>query len=83
MPSFWKPRLGAVYLADGRCRFRVWASKRRTVELHVTAPDDRVIPMRPGAHGYFEATVEGVRPGARYLYRLDGGAERPDPASRS
>ena len=82
-PSFWKPRLGAVYLGDGRCRFRVWASKRERVDLHLTAPEDRVVPMSPRGHGYFEVTVDGVRPGARYLYRLDGGDERPDPASRS
>ena len=82
MPSFWTPRLGAVYLGDGRCRFRVWVSKRSKVELHLTAPEDRVVPMQPTGLGYFEATLDGVPPGARYLYRLDGDTERPDPASR-
>ncbi|WP_439625515.1 malto-oligosyltrehalose trehalohydrolase [Gemmata sp.] len=82
MPSFWKPRLGAVYLGDGRCRFRVWASRCERVDLHVTAPVDRVVPMRPVGTGYFEVVLDGVEPGTRYLYRLDGGAERPDPASR-
>jgi maltooligosyltrehalose trehalohydrolase len=53
------------------------------VELHLTAPEDRVVAMRPTGMGYFETTVDGVRPGTRYLYRLDGGDERPDPASRS
>jgi maltooligosyltrehalose trehalohydrolase len=81
--SFWKPRLGAVYLGGGRCRFRVWASRRRKVELHLTAPRDRVVPMEPRPHGYFEVTLDGVEPGSRYLYRLDGEVERPDPASRS
>ncbi|VTS00671.1 malto-oligosyltrehalose trehalohydrolase : Malto-oligosyltrehalose trehalohydrolase OS=Moorella thermoacetica (strain ATCC 39073) GN=Moth_1809 PE=3 SV=1: CBM_48: Alpha-amylase: DUF3459 [Gemmata massiliana] len=83
MPSFWKPRLGAVYLGNGTCRFRVWASKRERVDLRVTAPAERVVPMRPTGAGYFEVTLDGVAPGARYLYRLDGGVERPDPASRS
>ena len=82
MRSFWRPRLGAVYLGDGRCRFRVWASKRRRVELHITAPHDRVVPMEPRGKGYFEATLDGIEPGTRYLYRLDGEGERPDPASR-
>ena len=81
--SFWKPRLGAVYLGDGRTRFRVWASKRERVDLHLTAPDDRVVPMEPRELGYFEVTVEDAPPGTRYLYRLDGEVERPDPASRS
>lgn len=83
MPSFWKPRLGAVYLGGGQCRFRVWASKRERVDLHLTAPADRLVPMEPTGAGYFEVTLDGVGPGARYLYRLDGDAERPDPASRS
>ncbi|VTU00442.1 malto-oligosyltrehalose trehalohydrolase : Malto-oligosyltrehalose trehalohydrolase OS=Coleofasciculus chthonoplastes PCC 7420 GN=MC7420_3794 PE=3 SV=1: CBM_48: Alpha-amylase: DUF3459 [Gemmataceae bacterium] len=82
MPSFWKPRLGAVYLGDGTCRFRVWASRCARVDIHITGPVDRVVPMRPMEAGYFEAVVDGVEPGTRYLYRLDGGAERPDPASR-
>ncbi len=82
MRSFWKPRLGAVYLGDGRCRFRVWASKRERVELHLTAPHDRIVPMEPREPGYFEVTLDDVEPGAQYLYRLDGEVERPDPASR-
>src|SRR5579885_1305239 len=81
--SFWRPRLGAVYLGNNRCRFRVWASKCRQVDLHITSPADRVVPMEPRELGYFEVTLDGVPPGARYLYRLDGERERPDPASRS
>ncbi|HEY1187135.1 MAG TPA: malto-oligosyltrehalose trehalohydrolase [Gemmata sp.] len=82
MTSFWKPRLGAVYLGAGRCRFRVWASKRERVDLHIVAPDDRIVPMESRGAGYFEVALDGIEPGARYLYRLDGGAEYPDPASR-
>jgi maltooligosyltrehalose trehalohydrolase len=81
--SFWKPRLGAVYLGDGRCRFRVWASQRQRVDLHLTAPTDRVVPMEAKELGYFEVTLDDIEPGSRYLYRLDGEVERPDPASRS
>jgi maltooligosyltrehalose trehalohydrolase len=83
MPAFWKPRLGAVYLGNNRTRFRVWASKRKSVELHLTTPRDRVVPMEPRENGYFEATLDDVPPGSRYLYRLEGEVERPDPASRS
>jgi maltooligosyltrehalose trehalohydrolase len=81
--KFWKPALGAVYLGGELCRFRVWASKRERVELHLTHPRDRVVPMVPRGRGYFEVTLDNVEPGTRYLYRLDGDAERPDPASRS
>lgn len=38
--------------------------------------------MERDASGYFRAVVDGVKPGARYSYRLDGGDARPDPASR-
>jgi maltooligosyltrehalose trehalohydrolase len=82
MGSFWKPRLGAVYLGSNRCQFRVWASTRQKVELHLTAPRDRLVTMQPREAGYFELLVDDVEPGARYMYRLDGKDERPDPASR-
>jgi 1,4-alpha-glucan branching enzyme len=71
-----------VYLGDGKCRFRVWASKRERVDLHITAPADRHVPMQPMGAGYFEVPLDDIEPGTRYVYRLDGGDERPDPASR-
>lgn len=37
--------------------------------------------MERDASGYFRVAVEGIEPGARYSYRLDGDL-RPDPASR-
>lgn len=75
----WEPTLGAIHHENQRCRFRVWAPNVRQVEVNLCG--SRLVPLRPGEHGYFEATVEGVEPGTRYLYRLDGGEERPDPAS--
>lgn len=38
--------------------------------------------MERDSFGYFRAIVDVVEPGGRYLYRLDGGETRPDPASR-
>jgi maltooligosyltrehalose trehalohydrolase len=32
--------------------------------------------------GYYRAVIDGVAPGTKYMYRLDGSNERPDPASR-
>lgn len=78
----WEPKLGAVCEAGGTCRFTVWAPDAEEVSLHLVAPQDCVIPMQRAAGGYHTLTLEGVEPGARYLYRL-GGVERPDPASRS
>jgi maltooligosyltrehalose trehalohydrolase len=74
--------LGARFHGGGRCGFRVWAPAADRVDLHIIEPFDRVIPMISPGNGYHEAAVEGVGPGARYLYRLNGALERPDPASR-
>ena len=71
--------LGASYLGDRRCRFLVWAPLARSVEVDL---QDRRIPLERGEDGYFEGIVEGVEPGARYAFRLNGGEARPDPASR-
>jgi maltooligosyltrehalose trehalohydrolase len=38
--------------------------------------------MEPHERGYYEATVDGIEPGNLYIYRLDDGKDRPDPASR-
>lgn len=74
--------VGATYLGEGRCRFCVWAPRAEQLSLHVLSPSDRMIPLERTGRGYFLATVERVKPGTRYLYRIDGEKERPDPASR-
>jgi len=76
------PPLGAAYLGDGTTRFLVWAPSARSVDVHLVAPQPRLAAMAPRDRGYYECVVPGVAPGARYLYRLDGDRERPDPASR-
>jgi maltooligosyltrehalose trehalohydrolase len=73
---------GAIYLGDGRTRFRIWAPSRRRVQVHLVSPQDRTVRLKEAEHGYYEAVVEDVQPGARYFYRLDAQLERPDPASR-
>jgi maltooligosyltrehalose trehalohydrolase len=75
------PAVGPWYLGEGRCRFRVWAPFAQSVEVHLLAPEERLISMAQRARGYHEAVVEGVEPGALYWYRLDGTHDRPDPAS--
>lgn len=74
-------RLGGVYLGEERCRFRVWAPLPTLVELHIVSPEERVVELEPRPLGYFQAVVDGVEPGTRYFYCLDGKVERPDPAS--
>jgi len=74
--------LGAVCLDDDRCGFAVWAPLAGEVEAHIVEPTERYLPLGRGERGYHHAVVEGVRPGSRYVYRLDGLGEYPDPASR-
>src|SRR5690606_37634840 len=40
-------------------------------------------PLTAAPDGSFSAAVEGVLPGTRYTYLVDGRDEFPDPASRS
>jgi maltooligosyltrehalose trehalohydrolase len=77
-----RDRIGAHPLGDGRCSFVVWVPKAAAVDLHLLSPADRMVPLQPSANGYFTAVVPDVHDGALYRYRLDGGEELPDPASR-
>jgi maltooligosyltrehalose trehalohydrolase len=74
--------IGAVFTAEGACRFRVWAPRARQVRLRLLGEPDRFVPLAAGPNGYFETTLPDIRPGQRYFYRLDDGPDRPDPASR-
>ncbi|HJY85931.1 MAG TPA: malto-oligosyltrehalose trehalohydrolase [Candidatus Acidoferrales bacterium] len=82
--------LGPTYLGDHRCHFLVWAPRAKEMDVHIlpsrTAGDPqprrRAIRMEPLDRGYYRAIAEDVEPGDRYVYRLDGQKERPDPASR-
>src|SRR4051812_24466364 len=73
---------GAVPVGEGAWRFQVWAPRARKVEVRLTEPLPRQVQLQPGPHGLFEAVLEDVPPEALYLFKLDNGRERPDPASR-
>ncbi|MGH7351948.1 MAG: malto-oligosyltrehalose trehalohydrolase, partial [Candidatus Methylomirabilales bacterium] len=83
MTPRWVPSLGARALGGGRCQFRVWAPQSERVEVHLVAPRERLVPLQREGQGYHHVVLEGVEPGSLYLYRLDEGLERPDPASGS
>lgn len=74
-------RVGSDYLGDGRCEFVVWAPKLKNVALKLILPAEREIPMEQDSRGYWRTVVEDVFPGALYLYRLEDGMDRTDPAS--
>lgn len=80
-------KLGAHYLGEDRCRFRVWAPFASEVELHLLTPSEKRAPLAPAGGGYHQIVLEGVSPGSLYFYRLGNESESeneyPDPASRS
>src|SRR4051794_31341438 len=83
-----KHPVGAEVLPEGGVHFRVWAPKRKHVEV-VIFPEsgDRKAGMRvelqAEQHGYFSGLAADARAGMLYGFRLDGGEDsRPDPASR-
>ncbi len=71
---------GAVPLPDGGARFRLWAPNARQVDLCLGAMVP--LPMRSLAGGWHECIVADACAGARYRFRIDGGLQVPDPASR-
>ncbi len=74
----WQPWLGAVPDAGGT-HFRVWAPKADSLSVKVIGGPIALLERQE--EGWFTGRVQGVRAGARYLYRFPDGRERPDPAS--
>jgi len=79
----WRLPFGAN-LREGGVDFRVWAPGHDAVDVVLYGPAvEEVRPLHPIGAGWFAGEVEGIGPGARYRYRLDGGDAFPDPASRA
>lgn len=78
----WSLEIGATPTTGDAVKFRVWAPHAKSVAVKLVDQDQVVVPMQRDEQGYFETVVTGVAPRARYRYVLDGGKERPDPASR-
>jgi maltooligosyltrehalose trehalohydrolase len=74
--------LGATYLGEGRCAFCVWAPLSEEVAVQVLSPKRQIARITRDHEGYHQGIIPGVEPGSRYTYRLEGGKERSDPASR-
>jgi maltooligosyltrehalose trehalohydrolase len=76
--------IGAEVLpGEGGVHFRVWAPRRRKVEV-VFEGSPAIPPVRLGAEagGYFSGRSAAARAGALYKLRLDGGDAFADPVSR-
>jgi maltooligosyltrehalose trehalohydrolase len=73
--------VGADPMPGGGAHFRVWAPRRKTVEL-VIEGGSTPVRLEPEGHGYHSGHVGRAGPGTLYRYRLDGEKTLPDPASR-
>src|SRR5690349_144460 len=73
--------VGALLKGD-TCAFTVWAPFQKNVEVVLRDRNAR-LPMSKNDAGYWTVEVRDVSAGARYMYRLDGDKELPDPASRA
>ena len=75
-------KVGAEYKENGKCRFRVWSPSAEAVEVIVKDRKEG-LPLQQDSRGYWEGTIDNVKPGALYKFQLNGTDEFPDPASRS
>ena len=74
--------IGAIYLGEHACRFRVWAPSQVPVGVRLLRTG-RLIPMeKTGGGGYHEAVAQDVAPGDLYLFQLTQDGQYPDPAAR-
>lgn len=76
--------VGAEATKDG-VHFRVWAPRRKKVEVVMEDGDGRaIVPLEAEDEGYFSAHAARARAGSLYRFRLDGDDSYlyPDPASR-
>jgi maltooligosyltrehalose trehalohydrolase len=73
--------IGANYTGNGKCEFVVWAPLLKDVTLKLMSPAEQSIFMKQDTKGYWVAKVENVLAETLYLYRLENGKDRPDPAS--
>lgn len=65
--------------------YRVWAQGHSTVEVEIVrvgCPKAVLLPLVQEPHGYFAIADPAGRAGDLYVFRLDGAAGLPDPASR-
>ncbi len=69
-------RFGPRLTADG-ASFRLWAPAAKRVDLLLEKPH----PLRRDDCGWFSADIAGVKPGARYKFRIDDDIDVPDPTS--
>jgi maltooligosyltrehalose trehalohydrolase len=74
--------LGGTRIDRSAVEFLVWAPRAERVEVRLAGAGDQYLPLRPEEFGYFHGIADVRGEDCRYWYRLNGGLEHPDPASR-
>ncbi|HSD62487.1 MAG TPA: malto-oligosyltrehalose trehalohydrolase [Ignavibacteriaceae bacterium] len=74
-------KIGANYLNNGECEFKVWAPKAKELSLKIISPQEKLFKMEKDEFDYWIVTLNNITAGRRYLYKINKGEERPDPAS--
>jgi maltooligosyltrehalose trehalohydrolase len=69
-------RFGPRLTKDG-VQFRLWAPAAKRVDVLL----DKSHPLTRSDSGWYTAEIAGVKPGARYRFRIDDEIDVPDPAS--
>jgi maltooligosyltrehalose trehalohydrolase len=73
--------VGAEIVSEGGAHLRVWAPRRKVVEVVLETGGTVALEPEPG--GYFSGLVESAHPGTLYRFRLDRTEPLyPDPAAR-
>jgi maltooligosyltrehalose trehalohydrolase len=74
-------KIGANYLTNGECEFKVWAPKANELSLKIISPEEKLIKMEKDEFDYWIVTLNDISAVSKYLYKINNGEERPDPAS--
>lgn len=74
-------KIGAKIKNDGKTQFIVWAPFKNKME--VVIKNGISISLQKTTRGYWEGETDQAEPGTLYKFRINGGKEFPDPASRS
>ena len=78
-PTWRRLPIGAEISPEAGVHFRVWAPKRRRVDVELNG---EYMELDAEENGYFSGVVETASAGDLYRFRLDGKDSFPDPASR-
>jgi maltooligosyltrehalose trehalohydrolase len=74
-------KLGAQYLENEKCEFRVWAPKAEKLSLKIVSPREELINLHKDEFDYWSLVINNIPPGSQYYFKINNSDERPDPAS--